>query len=146
MRIQVHRDGDDVAVFTRTLEPVGERMPEIVEAVRALPLRSVILDGEAIALRPDGRPRPFQETASRAASRGDADALRAAVPLTPFFFDVLHLDGRDLLDLPGERAARRDRAAPARRRVGAAHRHRRTPARRRRSSTTRSRAGTRAWS
>jgi ATP-dependent DNA ligase I len=100
VRIQVHRDGDDVGVFTRTLEPVGERMPEVVEQVLALPLRSVILDGEAIALRPDGRPRPFQETASRAASRGDVAALRAAVPLTPFFFDVLHLDGRDLLDLP----------------------------------------------
>jgi DNA ligase-1 len=100
VRIQVHRDGDEIGIFTRTLEPIGERMPEIAEAVRALPLRSVILDGEAIALRPDGRPRPFQETSSRAASRGDIDALRAAVPLTPFFFDVLHLDGRDLLDLP----------------------------------------------
>jgi DNA ligase-1 len=100
VRIQVHRDGDEVGVFTRTLDPVGARMPEVVEAVRALPLRTVILDGEAIALRSDGRPRPFQETASRAASRGDVTALRAAVPLTPFFFDVLHLDGRDLLDLP----------------------------------------------
>ena len=100
VRVQVHRDGDDVAVFTRTLDPVGERMPEVAEAVRALPLRSVILDGEAIALRPDGRPRPFQETASRAASRGNIDALREAVPLTAFFFDVLHLDGDDLIDLP----------------------------------------------
>ena len=100
VRIQVHRDGDDVAIFTRTLDPITERMPEIAEAVRALPLRAVILDGEAIALRPDGRPRPFQETASRAASRGDVAALREAVPLTPFFFDALHLDGRDLLDLP----------------------------------------------
>jgi DNA ligase-1 len=100
VRIQVHRSGDDVAIFTRTLDPVGERMPEIAEAVRALPLHSVILDGEAIALRPDGRPRPFQETASRAASRGGAAALREAVPLTPFFFDILQLDGRDLLDLP----------------------------------------------
>ena len=108
------------AMFTRTLDPVGERMPEIAEAVRALPLRTVILDGEAIALRPDGRPRPFQETASRAASRGDVAALRAAVPLTAFFFDVLHLDGRDLLDLPGERAAGGDRAVAAGGRVGAA--------------------------
>jgi ATP-dependent DNA ligase I len=100
VRIQVHRDGDAVAAFTRTLDPVGERMPEVMEAVRALPVRSVILDGEAIALRPGGRPRPFQETASRAASRGDTAALRESVPLTPFFFDALHLDGRDLLDLP----------------------------------------------
>ena len=65
-------------VFTRTLDDVTERVPEVVEAVRALPVRSVILDGEAIALRPDGRPRPFQDTASRAASRGDVAALRAA--------------------------------------------------------------------
>ena len=100
VRIQVHRDGDDIAVFTRTLDPVTERMPEIVEAIRALPLRSVILDGEAIALRADGRPRPFQETGSRAASRGDVDTLRRTVPLTPFLFDALHLDGRDLIDLP----------------------------------------------
>jgi DNA ligase 1 len=114
VRIQVHRDGDDVAVFTRTLDPVTERMPEIVEAVRALPLRTVILDGEAIALRPDGRPRPFQETASRAASRGNPEALRKAVPLTPFFFDVLHLDGRDLLDRPGsERLAAIEPVMPA---------------------------------
>jgi DNA ligase-1 len=114
VRIQVHRNGDDIAVFTRTLDPVGERMPEVVEAVRALPLRSVILDGEAIALRPDGRPRPFQETASRAASRGNIDALREAVPLTPFFFDVLHLDGRDLLDLPAsERLSAIEPALPA---------------------------------
>jgi DNA ligase 1 len=114
VRIQVHRDGDDVAIFTRTLDPVGERMPEIAEAVRALPLRSVILDGEAIALRPDGRPRPFQETSSRAASRGDTSALRAAVPLTPFFFDVLHLDGSDLLDLPAsERLAAIEPVLPA---------------------------------
>jgi DNA ligase-1 len=114
VRIQVHRDDDEVAIFTRTLDPVADRMPEIAEAVRALPLRSVILDGEAIALRPDGRPLPFQETASRAASRGDAAAMREAVPLTPFFFDVLHLDGRDLLDLPAhERLAAIEPLLPA---------------------------------
>jgi DNA ligase-1 len=101
VRIQVHRRGGDVTVFTRTLEPVTDRMPEVVEAVTALQLDEAILDGEAIALRPDGRPRPFQETGSRAASRGDVDALRVAVPLTPFFFDALHLDGVDLIDLPG---------------------------------------------
>jgi DNA ligase-1 len=69
--------------------------------VLALPVRTIVLDGEAIALRDDGRPRPFQETASRAASRGDVGRLRRDVPLTPFFFDVLHLDGADLIDLPG---------------------------------------------
>ncbi len=100
VRIQVHRDGDEVTIFTRTLDAITERMPEIADAVMALDVDAVVLDGEAIALREDGRPRPFQETASRAASRGDVTALRAAVPLTPFFFDVLHLDGVDLIDLP----------------------------------------------
>jgi DNA ligase-1 len=99
VRIQVHRDGREVAVFTRTLDPITDRMPEVVEAALALPVRSIVLDGEAIALRSDGRPRPFQETASRAASRGDVDSLRRSVPLTPFFFDVLSLEGAGLIDL-----------------------------------------------
>ena len=87
--------------------------PEVVEVALALPVRSIVLDGEAIALRPDGRPRPFQETASRAASRGDVATLRREVPLTPFFFDVLHLDGADLIDLPAaERHAAIDGVVP----------------------------------
>jgi DNA ligase-1 len=101
VRIQVHRDGSEVAVFTRTLDPITDRVPEVVEAVLALPVQTVVLDGEAIALRPDGRPRPFQETGARVATRGDLNRLREAVPLTPFFFDILHLDGADLFDLPG---------------------------------------------
>ena len=114
VRIQVHRDGDEVAVFTRTLDPITDRVPEVVEAALALPVRSIVLDGEAIALRPDGRPRPFQQTASRAASRGDVDALRREVPLTPFFFDVLSLDGADLIDLPAaERQASAEGVVPA---------------------------------
>ena len=94
-RVQVHRSGDEVAVFTRSLDDVTARVPELVAAVRALPCRAVVLDGEAIALRPDGRPHPFQVTASRFGSRQRAD-----VPLTSLFFDVLHLDGADLLDEP----------------------------------------------
>ena len=114
VRIQVHREGDDVAVFTRTLDPITERVPEVVEAVLALPVRSIVLDGEAIALRPDGRPRPFQQTASRAASRGDVDALRREVPLTPFFFDVLRVDDAELIDLPAtERQASIEGVVPA---------------------------------
>ena len=113
VRIQVHRDGDAVGVFTRTLDPITERVPEVVEAALALPVSSIVLDGEAIALRPDGRPRPFQETASRAASREDVATLRREVPLTPFFFDVLHLDGEDLIDLPAaERHAAIDGVVP----------------------------------
>ena len=114
VRVQVHRDGSDVAVFTRTLDPITDRVPEVVEAVLGLPSSAVVLDGEVIALRPDGHPRPFQETASRAASRGDVGQLRRTVPLTPFFFDVLHLDGADLIDLPGsERYARIEPVLPA---------------------------------
>ncbi len=114
VRIQVHRDRGDVAVFTRTLDPITERVPEVVEAVLALPVRSIVLDGEAIALRPDGRPRPFQQTASRAARRGDVGALRREVPLTPFFFDVLRVDDAELIDLPAvERHASIDGVVPA---------------------------------
>ncbi len=120
VRIQVHRDGDDVAVFTRTLDPITDRVPEVVEAALALPVHSIVLDGEAIALRPDGRPRPFQETASRAASRGDVDALRREVPLTPFFFDVLRVDRADLIDRSARRAAGGGRARRPGGPVGAA--------------------------
>ncbi|NSX36035.1 ATP-dependent DNA ligase [Pseudarthrobacter oxydans] len=94
-RIQVHRSGDDVGIYTRTLADVTHRLPEVVEVVRALPVRDVILDGETLALDEDGGPRPFQETMSRFG----ADAARTSV-LHPWFFDVLHIDGRDLLDEP----------------------------------------------
>jgi len=139
IRIQVHRSGDEVAVFTRSLDDITARLPAVVAAVRALPVREVVLDGEAMALDERGRPRPFQETSSRAATRGttaarsksgraaavsataDAEAepseaepsgavaggsgsgsgLVAASGLVPYFFDLLHLDGVDLLDEPG---------------------------------------------
>ncbi len=99
-RVQVHRDGDDVALFTRTLDDVTARLPEVVAAARALPVRSIVLDGEAIAMREDGRPEPFQVTAARFGTRG-----ARAQPLDSLFFDVLHLDGEDLLDEPLERRA-----------------------------------------
>jgi DNA ligase 1 len=98
IRVQVHRSGGEVAVFTRSLDDITARVPEVVAAVAALPVREIVLDGEAIALDRTGRPRPFQETSSRAAQRGVV-----AVHLTPYFFDLLHLDGVDLLDEPGER-------------------------------------------
>ncbi len=99
-RIQVHRSDGDVRVFTRSLDEVTDRVPEVVEAVVALPVAAVVLDGEAIALRDGGRPHPFQVTASRFASRRDVGRQRGAVPLTALFFDVLHADGDDLLDRP----------------------------------------------
>jgi DNA ligase-1 len=112
-RIQVHRRDADVRVFTRTLDDITARVPEVVEVARALPVRAVVLDGEAIALRPDGRPHPFQVTASRLGTRRDVEAQRAALPLTPFLFDVLHVDGEDLLDRPGaERLAALAALAP----------------------------------
>ncbi len=94
IRIQVHRDGDDVAVFSRSLDDVTARVPEIVAMARALDGHSAVLDGEALAVDAAGRARPFQETAGRAAQLAPGS-------LTPFFFDALHLDGVDLVDEPG---------------------------------------------
>jgi len=100
-RIQVHRDGDDVRVWTRTLREVTDGVPELVERVRALPCATAVLDGETLALDDDGRPRAFQDTMSRFGSQLPDDmASDEGVLLSPFFFDVLHLDGRDLLDEP----------------------------------------------
>jgi ATP-dependent DNA ligase I len=100
-RIQIHRSGQAVRVFTRSLDDVTERVPEVVEMTLSLSCQSAVLDGEAIALRSDGRPHPFQVTGSRFGSRLDVERMRLQLPLTPFLFDVLHLDGQDLLDRPG---------------------------------------------
>ena len=96
IRVQVHRSGSDVAVFTRSLDDITGRVPELVAAARALPVSTFVLDGEAIALRADGRPRPFQETGSRTATQ----SAGAPVGLSWFVFDALHIGGADLLDLP----------------------------------------------
>jgi DNA ligase-1 len=115
IRVQVHRTGTDVAVFTRTLDDITIRVPEITEAVLALDVRAAVFDGEAVALAPDGRPRPFQVTASRTGSHMDVARQRADTPLTPFFFDLLHLDGTDLIDEPAHvRQARLAAVMPAR--------------------------------
>src|SRR5215217_3539544 len=100
-RVQVHRAGPEMAVFTRTLDDITARVPEVVVAALALPVRAAVLDGEVIALHPDGRPHPFQVTASRVGSRLDVERLAASLPLTAFLFDLLHLDGQDLLDRTG---------------------------------------------
>jgi DNA ligase-1 len=97
-RLQVHRLRGQVRAFTRNLADVTDRVPEVVEAVGGLPLRAVILDGEAIALRPDGRPHAFQTTMSRFGSRLDVAGQRDSTPLSVFFFDCLHVDGEDLID------------------------------------------------
>ncbi|GAB2453405.1 ATP-dependent DNA ligase [Nocardioides hungaricus] len=116
IRIQVHRCGPDVVVATRSLEDITGRLPEVVSVALALPAESFVLDGEAIALDEAGRPRPFQETASRTAM-GEAPR-RGQSAVTPYFFDLLHLDGADLLDSPAsERAAALERLVPERFRV-----------------------------
>lgn len=99
-RIQVHRQGDRVAVYTRSLNEVTEAVPEVVDAVLALPARELVLDGEVIALQKDGRPLSFQDTMHRFGRRINVLKLREERPLTPFFFDILHRDGTTLLDEP----------------------------------------------
>ena len=101
IRIQVHKHDGQVHVFTRSLEEITDRVPDVVEVVAALPADTLVLDGEAIALTGEGRARPFQETGARTASRVDVETLRRQVPLTSYFFDVLHLDDEDLVDRPG---------------------------------------------
>jgi ATP-dependent DNA ligase I len=122
IRIQAHVSGGNVRLFTRTLDDITVRLPEVVAALAGLPLRTAVFDGELIALRPDGRPYAFQDTAARAASQTEPGARAApgagagdpSVPLSAFLFDVLHLDGADLIDLPdAERRAALAGVVPA---------------------------------
>ncbi|HEX2398879.1 MAG TPA: ATP-dependent DNA ligase, partial [Mycobacterium sp.] len=99
-RVQIHRSGDAVSIYTRSLDDVTGRLPEVVDATLALPVTDLIADAEAIALRPDGRPHRFQVTASRFGRSVDIGAARESQPLSVFVFDLLHLDGEDLLDRP----------------------------------------------
>jgi ATP-dependent DNA ligase I len=121
IRIQLHRDGQRVSVFTRTLDDITDRVPEIVAMTLALDVGQAVIDGEAIALQADGRPHPFQVTSARVASQltpaagqaGGGKRAAAAVPLTAFLFDLLHLDGHDLIDRPAsERFERLAAIAP----------------------------------
>ncbi|MEI5101105.1 ATP-dependent DNA ligase [Streptomyces sp. PmtG] len=100
IRVQVHRDGDVVRVYTRTLDDITDRLPELTATARELPGSRFILDGEVIALDGAGRPRAFQEIAGRVGSRVDVAAAAAELPLSAVFFDALSVDGDDLLDLP----------------------------------------------
>ncbi|MFJ6806602.1 ATP-dependent DNA ligase [Streptomyces anulatus] len=118
IRVQVHRDGDRIRAYTRTLDDITDRLPELVTAVAALDARRFVLDGELIALGEDGRPRPFQETASRVGSRRDVAGAAAHVPVVPVFFDALLVDDADLLDRPfTDRHAALARLLPERLRV-----------------------------
>lgn len=111
IRVQVHRSGTDVRVFTRTLDDITARVPELVTAALSLQASTAVLDGEAVALRPDGRPRPFQVTSARAASQSGPE--RDQIKLTLFLFDLLYLDGEDLIDAAAsDRFARLSAVAP----------------------------------
>jgi DNA ligase-1 len=105
IRVQVHRDGTDVAVFSRSLDDITARVPEIVAATLALDVNTAVLDGEALLVDETGRARPFQEISGHAARSPGRRRPAAAIAgrMTPFFFDALHLDGRDLIDEPGSR-------------------------------------------
>jgi DNA ligase-1 len=99
-RIQVHKAGDEVRVYSRNLRDVTVAVPEIVTVARQLPAREIVLDGEAIVMRRDGTPEPFQVTMRRFGRKLDVEALRESVPITPFFFDVLYRDGQPIIDEP----------------------------------------------
>jgi DNA ligase 1 len=106
-RIQAHKRGDEVRIYTRALNNVTAAVPEVVEAVRALPAHELILDGEVVSFAADGRPQPFQITMRRFGRKLDLDRLRAELPLTPVWFDILYHDGHPLIDHPqSERFAR----------------------------------------
>ncbi|WP_406128385.1 ATP-dependent DNA ligase [Streptomyces canus] len=122
IRVQIHRDGDAVRLYTRTLDDITDRLPELTAAALELRGERFILDGEVIAFDEDGRPRSFQETAGRVGSRLDVTTAAEAVPVSPVFFDALSVDDRDLLDLAfAERHAELARLVPEPMRV------RRTP-------------------
>lgn len=97
-RVQVHKTGDQVAVYSRRMNEVTAAVPEIVEAVRAMPARELILDGEVLSLDSGGRPQPFQISMRRFGRKLDVDRLLTELPMTPFWFDLLYLDGGSLLD------------------------------------------------
>ena len=113
-RVQVHRAGSEVRVFSRLLNDVTSAVPEVVEAVRALAVESVVLDAETLALEDDGTPHPFQITMKRFGRRLDVERMRAELPLTTFAFDLLHLNGEDWFTRPArERFAELRAIAPS---------------------------------
>jgi DNA ligase-1 len=112
-RVQIHKKGDEVRIYSRRLNEVTPAVPELVEWSRSLPAEELIVEGEAIALRPDGTPHPFQTTMRRFGRRLEVERVRETVPLTLVLFDLLYLDGAILIDRPyRERIALLDGAVP----------------------------------
>ncbi|MET0387770.1 MAG: ATP-dependent DNA ligase [Polyangiales bacterium] len=99
-RVQVHRRGSEVRVFTRTGNDVTSRLPEVTALVRDLSADEIVLDGEVLALYPDGSPQPFQETMRRFGRKLGVAEAQQALPLSVYFFDCLQCNGRTLLDAP----------------------------------------------
>jgi DNA ligase-1 len=99
-RVQLHRQGERVAIFSRYGNELTAALPEIVDLARTFAAKELVLDGEVIALRPDGRPQPFQVTMQRVGRKLGVEAARADLPLRAFFFDCMQLDGRVLVELP----------------------------------------------
>jgi DNA ligase-1 len=99
-RVQIHKDGDHVIVFSRRLENVTASLPEIVSAARQINAKSAILDGEAVAIGKDGRPMAFQDILKRFRRKYNVEKLAAQIPLRLFLFDLIYLDGRSVTDLP----------------------------------------------
>jgi DNA ligase-1 len=97
-RIQVHKDGEEIRIFTRHLKEITESVPEIITLAKKFPMDKAIFEGEAIALREDGRPLPFQTTMRRFGRIQDVEKIQKEIPLKPFFFDLLHLDGESLIE------------------------------------------------
>lgn len=113
-RVQVHKSGETVRVYTRSLNDVTDAVPEVVEIVRGIAAREIVLDGETVALDSTGRPLPFQVTMKRFGRKLDVEALRSELPLHVYFFDCLHLDGASLADRPArERFGALEKALPA---------------------------------
>ncbi|MFL6577866.1 MAG: ATP-dependent DNA ligase, partial [Povalibacter sp.] len=101
-RVQVHKSGEVIRVFTRSLNDVSDAVPEVIEAVRAISAQEIVLDGETVALEPGGRPKPFQITMRRFGRKLDVAALREELPLHVYFFDCLQLDGKSLAERPAQ--------------------------------------------
>ncbi len=123
-RVQVHKSGDDVVAYSRSLKDVTPAVPELVELTRALPARDLILDGEVISLQPDGRPQPFQITMRRFGRKLDVERMRQELPMTPFWFDLLYLERRPAFGRTTSPPLRRALRTFARA-SDPAHRHRR---------------------
>lgn len=102
-RVQAHKSGDEVRIFSRGSNDVSSALPEVVQAVRSLPANNLILDGEVLSLDAGGRPQPFQVSMRRFGRKLDVDRLLAEIPMTPFWFDALYLDGQPIIDEPQSR-------------------------------------------